>query len=187
MVFKLVICYAREDKEMRDELDRHLTNMKRQQLITTWSDREISPGKEWKKEVDVQLNTADLILLLISSDFMASEHCYSEENPLSIIKELHLMGVITLSCYLAEQDILASQQLYKKEEAYWSDGAKLMFQCASPLHVENYVTKAIFDYLSDHGWSPQEGVRLFAQVNQAQGLENFLEILLRGVANERRA
>jgi hypothetical protein len=463
MTLKIVICYAHADKDMCDELDRHLSNLKRQQLITSWSDREISPGSEWKKEVNAQLGAAHLILLLISSDFMASDYCYSiemdyalkrhnegsarvipillrpldwenapfyelqvlpdgsrpvtewksrdgawenvvlgirkaigdminleietkednissisvhnstqksatpqrlvgnedkpsvekplliclaidvsdsmkqpiidhtgktikrwssvsnaiehfvqlgvswvqdpetqnvlplyylmaygfgfrelmhtigrrkkpggsvrdllahpslpslpsasdlsehwndyknhlmtqreytgdlfgstptrqalimirnrireeykkkaftlptllliisdgladdGENPLPIIKELHSMGVITLSCYLADKDILASRQLYKKEQAYWSDGAKLMFQCASPLHLDNYVMQAMFDYLSDYGWKPQEGARLFAQVNQAKELENFLEVLLRGTANEKRA
>lgn len=79
MVLQLIICYARQDKDMRDELDRHLSGMKRKQLITSWSDREILPGQEWKKEIDTQLNRAHLILLLISADFIASEYCYSLE------------------------------------------------------------------------------------------------------------
>lgn len=96
------------------------------------------------------------------------------------------MGVVTLSCYLANKDILAPQKLYKKEESHWPEGAKMMFQRASLLHQDNYVMQEMFAYLSDHGWKPQEGVRLFAQVNQAQGLDTFLELLLRGSANEKR-
>ncbi|HEU5377592.1 MAG TPA: TIR domain-containing protein [Ktedonobacteraceae bacterium] len=123
------------------------------------------------------------MLLLLISDGLADEG----ENPLPIIKDLHAMGVVTLSCYLASKDILASQKLYKKEESHWPEGAKMMFQCASPLHQDNYVMQEMFAYLSDHGWRPQEGARLFAQVNQAQGLDTFLELLLRGSMNEKRA
>ena len=122
------------------------------------------------------------ILLLIISDGIVDDG----DNPLPIINELHAMNVMTLSCYLADKDVLAARRLYKKEEAYWSDGAKLMFRCASSLHPENYVTQAMFDYLDDYGWKPQEGVRLFAQINQAEGLEKFLEVLLRGVVSEKR-
>lgn len=77
--FRLFYCYAREDKAFRDELDRHLSLLKRQMQITSWSDREIGVGKEWEKEIDAQLNAADIIILLISLHFMASEYCYGIE------------------------------------------------------------------------------------------------------------
>lgn len=121
------------------------------------------------------------ILLLIISDGLIDEG-----DPLPLIEELHAMGVMTLCCYLAERDVLASRTLYDAEETHWSDGAQLLFRCASILHNDNYVSRAMFDYLSDHGWHPYEGVRLFAQVNQAEALGDFLEILLRGTAHERR-
>lgn len=79
MAHKTVICYAREDKMFREELERHLSNLRRQQFIISWSDREIAPGAEWRKEIGTQLNAADLILLLISADFMSSEYGYSVE------------------------------------------------------------------------------------------------------------
>ncbi|SRR6266487_566262 len=76
---KLFFCYAREDKALRDELEQHLSLLKRQKQITTWYDREISPGSEWEKEIDTHLNSAHIILLLISPDFMASDYCYGIE------------------------------------------------------------------------------------------------------------
>src|SRR5579859_3642853 len=72
-------CYAHEDKALRDQLDRHLINLKRQQQITIWSDREISPGTDWEQEVDTHLSMAHLILLLVSPDFIASDYCYGIE------------------------------------------------------------------------------------------------------------
>src|SRR5258708_59623 len=76
---KLSYCYAREDKALRDELDRHLSGLKREYQITSWSDGKISAGEGWQKEIDAQLNTANIILLLISAHFMASDYCYGIE------------------------------------------------------------------------------------------------------------
>ena len=49
---KLFFCYAREDRALRDELEQHLSLLKRQKQITTWYDREISPGTVWEKEIE---------------------------------------------------------------------------------------------------------------------------------------
>ncbi len=76
---KLFYCYAREDKALRDELDIHLSSLKRQNLVTSWYDGEIGPGTEWEKEIDKQLRSAHIILLLITPHFMASDYCYSTE------------------------------------------------------------------------------------------------------------
>ncbi len=132
---------------------------------------------------DVSANKAFTypILLLIISDGLPEDG-----NPVPLIDELHAMNVMTLCCYLADQDVLAPRQLYAAEEAHWTEGARLLFCCASALHNDNYVSRAMFDYLADYGWNPREGVRLFAQVNQAEALGNFLEVLLQGSATERR-
>src|SRR6266702_1944027 len=79
MSIKVFYCYAREDKALRETLEKHLGNLKRQELITGWSDRNIDAGNEWAKEIDSNLNTANIILLLISPDFIHSEYCYSYE------------------------------------------------------------------------------------------------------------
>jgi tetratricopeptide (TPR) repeat protein len=76
---KLFYCYARKDKSLRDELEKHLSGLKRHYQLTNWHDREILPGKEWEQAIDTHLNTAHLILLLISPDFMASDYCFSKE------------------------------------------------------------------------------------------------------------
>jgi tetratricopeptide (TPR) repeat protein len=76
---KLFYCYAREDKLLRDELEKHLSWLKRRYQLTNWHDREILPGEEWEQAIDTHLNTAHLIFLLISPDFMASDYCYGKE------------------------------------------------------------------------------------------------------------
>ncbi len=71
--------YSHKDEDLRDELSKHLAMLKRKHVITDWHDRRIGAGKEWEQEIDERLNTADIILLLISSDFLASDYCYDIE------------------------------------------------------------------------------------------------------------
>ncbi len=71
--------YAHEDEKLRDKLEKHLSILKRQGVITGWHDRRIGAGKEWAGEIDQHLNTAHIILLLISSNFLASDYCYDIE------------------------------------------------------------------------------------------------------------
>jgi two-component system response regulator MprA len=71
--------YAPSDVRLRNQLSKHLSNLKRQGLITGWHDRDISAGADWETMVDTHLNSAQIILLLISPDFMASDYCYSKE------------------------------------------------------------------------------------------------------------
>ncbi len=71
--------YDDRDRELRDELEKHLATLKHQQLIKPWHNRDISAGTEWKSVVDKNLNDAQIILLLISADFIASEYLYAFE------------------------------------------------------------------------------------------------------------
>jgi hypothetical protein len=79
MPVEIFYAYAHEDKRLCHKLELHLSNLKRQELITTWHDRDISAGKEWEQEISIHLNKAQIILLLISPDFMASDYCYGIE------------------------------------------------------------------------------------------------------------
>lgn len=76
---EVFLCYAREDEDLRLKLEKQLGAMKRQGMIDIWHDRNISAGAEWEKEVDRHLDTAQVVLLLISPDFIASDYCFSVE------------------------------------------------------------------------------------------------------------
>lgn len=79
MAVEIFFCYAREDEELRKRLEKQLRALKRQGIIDLWHDRAISAGTEWEREIDKHLNTAKIILLLVSPDFMDSDYCYSKE------------------------------------------------------------------------------------------------------------
>ena len=74
---KVFYCYAREDDTLCMELNKHLMALKQRGWISSWNEQEILAGMEREHEIDVHLSSADIILLLVSSDFMNSEYCYS--------------------------------------------------------------------------------------------------------------
>jgi len=86
MSFEVFISYSHKDKALLDELAKHLSNLRRQELISDWFDGNIIPGTEWEKQILEHLNTAKIILLLISADFMASDFCYSVEMKQAIAR-----------------------------------------------------------------------------------------------------
>src|SRR5260370_35032623 len=71
--------YAHEDEAFRKTLEKHLSLLQRQGLITAWHDRHILPGTGWSQAIDEHLERASVILLLISADFRASDYCYALE------------------------------------------------------------------------------------------------------------
>jgi hypothetical protein len=76
---ELFISYSHQDEDLRQKLDAHLALLDRQAVFTVWHDRRISAGREWAGEIDAALERADVVLLLVSSDFLASDYCYDKE------------------------------------------------------------------------------------------------------------
>jgi hypothetical protein len=86
MPFSVFISYSHQDRALREELETHLSNLRRQNVITSWYDGNITPGTEWESQIFEHLNTDHIILLLISADFMASDFCYSLEMKRAIAR-----------------------------------------------------------------------------------------------------
>lgn len=75
----LVFSYSHADEALRNELEKHLSPLKRMGRISTWHDRCIIPGEVFEHKIDQYFSEADIVLLLISSDFIASDYCYQVE------------------------------------------------------------------------------------------------------------
>jgi hypothetical protein len=75
----LFISYSHKDDLYRKRLDVQLSMLKRQRNISSWTDRKIIPGQEWDSEIDESLEHSDIVLLLVSPDFLGSEYCYDKE------------------------------------------------------------------------------------------------------------
>src|SRR5437016_4520884 len=83
------ISYAHEDESWRQQLEAHLSLLRREGLVADWHDRQIIPGTDWAQEIDEHLETAAIILLLVSSDFLASDYCYEIEMRRALQRHQH--------------------------------------------------------------------------------------------------
>lgn len=77
---EVFVSYAHEDRELLvDKLEPHLALLQRQGAIKLWHDGRILAGSRWAPEIAERLETAKIILLLVSADFIASDYCWSNE------------------------------------------------------------------------------------------------------------
>jgi hypothetical protein len=88
---KLFISYAHEDEAYRVDFEKHLASLKREGLINEWTDRMITAGSEWAREIEEHLDQSNIILLFISPDFMASRYCAEVEVQRAM--QRHRMGI----------------------------------------------------------------------------------------------
>ena len=87
---KLFFSYSHKDEVLRDELEIHLSSLKRQGIISAWHDRRIGPGDEFGNEISDHLEDSNIILLIVSPYFIASDYCYEIEIKRAM--ERHEMG-----------------------------------------------------------------------------------------------
>jgi hypothetical protein len=75
----MFLSYAHADEPLLIELKKHLAALRRQGVISAWHDRNITAGQEWASQISQELEVADVILLLVSPDFIASDYCWGVE------------------------------------------------------------------------------------------------------------
>ena len=76
---KIFVSYSHLDERHRESLESHLKVLKSAGLLELWHDRRINPGDDWKGKIDHALEEADVVVLLVSSDFLASDYCNDVE------------------------------------------------------------------------------------------------------------
>jgi hypothetical protein len=117
MSVKIFCCYAHEDEALLNKLKTHLRPLQRQGLIDVWHDRDISAGTEWEREINEHLDTAQIILLLVSPDFMNSDYCYGKEMKRALERhergDVHAIPVILRHVYW--QGVLGKLQALPKD------------------------------------------------------------------------
>lgn len=79
MPIDVFISYAHEDSKFLKELETHLSYLQKSGVINGWHDGHILPGSEWRTQIIERLNSAKIILLLVSADFINSDFCYGIE------------------------------------------------------------------------------------------------------------
>jgi hypothetical protein len=98
----IFLSYSRKDRDLLDVFNTHLAGLVNTGQIVVWHDRDIEAGSEWEPAIQHQLNTANIIILLISANFIASKYCYSNELKRAIerhdIGEAQVIPVILKPC-----------------------------------------------------------------------------------------
>ncbi len=99
---KVFFSYSHDDEQYRDQLEKHLASLQHEGLIESWHDRRIVAGGRLDAEIDQQINAADVILLMVSSSFLASRYCYTIEMTRALERhragEAHVVPVIVRAC-----------------------------------------------------------------------------------------
>lgn len=99
---KVFLSYSHEDESMKEELDKHLIMLKRNNKIESWNDRCIMAGQKLDSEIQQNLENSDVIVLLLSPDFLASNYCYEKEMKKALEKydkgEILVIPVILRTC-----------------------------------------------------------------------------------------
>ncbi|ELP25435.1 hypothetical protein F385_1451 [Pantoea agglomerans 299R] len=124
MTLKLFISYSHKDEEYKEQLVEQLTPLERKGLLSMWQDRKILPGQEWNEEIIEKLDESDIILLLISSSFIASTYCIEKEISKAI--EMHVekraivVPIIVRECMWQKEVFARIQSLPKDGKAITS-------------------------------------------------------------------
>jgi hypothetical protein len=83
---RLVVSYAHVDAGLQAVLLTHLASLNREGLLDIWSDRDLLPGTTYPQEIDAQIDQADVILLLVSADYIASDYSFTKEVPRALAR-----------------------------------------------------------------------------------------------------
>jgi TIR domain len=148
---ELFYSYSQKDERYFKELEAHLSVLKQQGYISVWHECNISAGIDWRSKILTHLDMADIILLLISSDFLASEYYQSIELKRAI-EERHCTGkariipIILRECAWKETIIEKLQALptSHKPVTHWKPRDKAWMQITQGIRqvVEELTTSS---------------------------------------------
>jgi hypothetical protein len=117
-------CYARKDQEYLREIKKYLMSLQRENLIEIRADIDITPGKEWEREINRHLEKAQIVLLLVSSDFIASNYCYEKEMQQALARHeqgtARVVPVIVRPCDWGNLPISKLQALPDNAKPIWA-------------------------------------------------------------------
>jgi hypothetical protein len=130
------ISYTHADEDFKNELVKHLEPLRRQMLIDAWHDRKLKAGDEWDKVISQSLESAQIILLLVSIDFINSKYCYDVELERALERhqsnEARVIPVILRTCMWQQTPFANLQALPKDARAVslWPDRDEALLNVA---------------------------------------------------------
>jgi hypothetical protein len=129
--------YSHKDEKYRKELETSLAALRMQGLVHVWHDRLIEPGTDWSKDINTNLEQAQVIVLLVSADFVASQYCMGVEwkraEKLERDKGARVVPILVRECDLEGTPLARLQWLpsgakpvkkWSDRDSAWTDVAK---------------------------------------------------------------
>ncbi|TLU87350.1 MAG: TIR domain-containing protein [Chlorobium sp.] len=120
---KVFVSYARKDAKYLKRLQNHIQAAKNIGIdIDGWDDNRINAGKNWKQEIENALAFAKVGVLLVSTDFLASDFIMNNELP-SLLESAEKNGTTILSliikpCLYNESELSMFQAINNPDEAF---------------------------------------------------------------------
>ncbi len=124
---KVFVSYSHADEELKNVLVKHLKPLERINLIKSWHDRKLEAGDKWGDTINQNLAEADLVLLLVSIDFINSKYCYDIELDRALERrqngECEVIPIILRGCLWQDSPFAKLQALPRdaKPVNSWSD------------------------------------------------------------------
>ena len=138
--------YSHEDRSYCQKLRKHLALLERSGIIVSWFDREILPGSDWAYEIDEHLNQSEMVLLLVSANFISSDYCFGKEMARALERHdaeeclvipIFIKPVDYSGAPFARLQMLPSNGrpaiMWKPQDAAWEDTAKGVRKVAETL------------------------------------------------------
>jgi len=148
---RVFFSYSHQDDQYRIRLEKALRLLERQGRIEAWSDRKLLPGDRWEEGIERELERADLILFLVSDDFMASEFIQGKEMKRALEREAageaRVVPVIVRPCHwhpalfgklqaLPTDGQAVTDPAWGSEDAAWADVSKGLWKLVDALAAE---------------------------------------------------
>ena len=133
-VLRVFVSYSRKDLALKEQFDVNLKVLANQKKIIPWSDSRLAGGEDWNQEIENALKAADIILFLVSSNFLASDYVRDNEMPLAMkraaAKEAVVVPVILKDCGWQAEEWQKYGALPdpKKPVADWDDVEKGFYE-----------------------------------------------------------
>ena len=138
--YKVFISYSRKDEAWKKRLVTHFAALQ----FDIWDDRRIETGKDWHQEIQEVIKTANLAILLVSADFLASKWIISEEVPRLLERRdkegLRIFPVIIKPCAWKQVNWLARMSLHPKDGRPISSGDEQQIETDLLAFVEEVTT-----------------------------------------------
>lgn len=194
------IIYAREDKEIKQGLLRHLNPLKDSYNLSIWHDDHIDPGQEWKPSIESRLEKTDLFVMLVSADFMNSEFIHQVEFKFAIDRHKQNKAIVIpviIDYCLWDIDITYKEQTFNlKDLQVLPDEAKPIGEWKTPEQAYNNIAGGIRKVLLTIKEKPRQpagadaGIQLATQsheeiIREQRTKKNREENLQRQIAEQK--